>query len=88
MIEKVTSVKVRYDTAKSKIDKICSEMDYSDYHRNFENQLHILTTILKDCETWLKDFSRRNECDSNSILETDQGIFFSTLIFLTLYFTL
>ena len=75
VIEKVTSVKVRYDTAKSKIDKICSEMDYSDYHRNFENQLHILTTILKDCETWLKDFSRRNECDSNSILETDQGIF-------------
>ena len=75
VIEKVTSVKVRYDTAQSKIEKICSEIDFSDYHRNFENQLHILTVILKDCETWLKDFSRRIECDSDSILETEQGTF-------------
>ena len=60
VIEKVTSIKVRFDSANSKIDKISSELQFSDYHRNFENQLRILTSILDDCESWLKDFS--NNC--------------------------
>ena len=66
VIEKVTSIKVRYDTAKSKTDKISSEMEYSDYHRNFENQLQLLTTILRDCEAWLNDFSVNNVSKSFS----------------------
>ena len=66
VIEKVTSIKVRYDTAKSKVDKIGSEMEYSDYHRNFENQLQLLTTILRDCEAWLNDFSVNNVSKSFS----------------------
>ena len=76
VIEKVTSVKVRYDTAKGKVNKIRVEMDYWDYHRNFEQQLQILTTILQDCEIWLEDFPTRIQCDpesKNSSLDIDQG---------------
>ena len=73
VIEKVTSIKVRYDSAKSKIDKISSEVEFSDYHRNFENQLQILTNILDDCESWLKEFSRNFDPTSHSMSKTDKG---------------
>ena len=75
VIEKVTSIKVRFDSAKSKIDKIRSEAEFSDYHRNFENQLYILTNILDDCESWLKDFSNNFERSSQSMSKTDEGMF-------------
>ena len=78
VIEKVTSVKVRYDTAEGKINKIKVEMDYSDYHRNFEKQLQILTMILQDCEIWLQDFPNRIQCDpasEQSSMDIDKGKF-------------
>ena len=75
VIEKVTSIKVRFDSAKSKIDKISSEAEFSDYHRNFENQLYILTNILDDCESWLKDFSNNFERSSQSMSKTEEGMF-------------
>ena len=75
VIEKVTSIKVRFDSAKSKIDKISSELQFSDYHRNFENQLRILTTILDDCESWLKDFSNNFQTTLLSMTKTDTGNF-------------
>ena len=73
VIEKVTSIKVRYDSAKSKTDKISSEVEFSDYHRNFENQLQILTNILDDCESWLKEFSRNFDPTLHSMSKTDKG---------------
>ena len=75
VIEKVTSIKVRFDSANSKIDKISSELQFSDYHRNFENQLRILTTILDDCESWLKDFSNNFQTTLLSMSKTDTGNF-------------
>ena len=81
VIEKVTSVKVRYDTAKSKVDKFRSEMDSSDYHRNFENQLQTLTTILQDCEIWLNEYSRSFECDTGSIWNKNKGAFLIEILF-------
>ena len=75
VIEKVTSIKVRFDSAKSKIDKVISEAEFSDYHRNFENQLYILTNILDDCELWLKEFSRNFEHSLQSMSKTDEGMF-------------
>ena len=54
VIEKVASIKVRYDTSKAKVDKIQAEMEYMDYYRNFEKQLETLAVILDDCEAWLE----------------------------------
>ena len=84
VIEKVTSIKVRFDSAKSKIDKISSELQFSDYHRNFENQLRILTTILDDCESWLKDFSNNFQTTLLSMSKTDAGNF-ECILFQHLY---
>ena len=84
VIEKVTSIKVRFDSAKSKIDKISSELQFSDYHRNFENQLRILTTILDDCESWLKDFSNNFQTTLLSMTKTDTGNF-ECILFSPLY---
>ena len=84
VIEKVTSIKVRFDSAKSKIDKISSELQFSDYHRNFENQLRILTTILDDCESWLKDFSNNFQTTLLSMSKTDTGNF-ECILFQHLY---
>ena len=81
VIEKVTSVKVRYDAAKSKVDKFRSEMDSSDYHRNFENQLQTLTTILQDCEIWLNEYSRNFECDTGSTWNKNKGAFLIEILF-------
>ena len=85
VIEKVTSIKVRFDSAKSKVDKISSELQFSDYHRNFENQLRILTTILDDCESWLKDFSNNFQTTLLSMSKTDTGNF-ECIPFQQLYF--
>ena len=84
VIEKVTSIKVRFDSANSKIDKISSELQFSDYHRNFENQLRILTTILDDCESWLKDFSNNFQTTLLSMSKTDTGNF-ECILFQHLY---
>ena len=84
VIEKVTSIKVRFDSAESKIDKISSELQFSDYHRNFENQLRILTTILDDCESWLKDFSNNFQTTLLSMSKTDTGNF-ECILFQHLY---
>ena len=75
VIEKVASIKVRYDTAKDKVHKARMEMDYADYHRNFEQQLQILTTILQDCEIWLEDFTGRMQLDlvSKNPMAMDKG---------------
>ena len=54
VIEKVASIKVRYDTSKAKADKTLAEMEYTEYYRHFEKQLETLNIILEDCEAWLE----------------------------------
>ena len=67
VIEKVASIKVRFDTSIAKLEKVQVKADFVEQKMHFDRQVSTLTEMLDHCGKWLEEVNEATLRDGKEV---------------------